>query len=511
MSCWRVLRLCEQPDNQHLLVKPVFSPDSYIVHLSDLSNVWSEELSLDDIVDRASQEQSPIEVSKQDTAQLGVLLENIAKPLSNADDALCRITRNGQDGIILHAAITLPEPLGRLSWKFQLQKRTSTVLKNELILPLLVSSHIQNERIVSLIKTITSKDKAINRLLDQFESSNLDLAAAFPGAGSMKTGRRMIKREQAAKHVPALKPFYETVWRKETGQLEDLELTSLGLFQEALAQSTSIVPQQLKSDNLEASWWTSVPTHLTLSKAPANSKTRKSGVLPNRRDASESSEEETEDEFDTHEHFKDESDSTEEELDLDTPAISCNPTQVQDSLQSQHRKPSLYERLSSPPTIASPAKKANDDSFRTGGEPQGTLPSSSPSPFIPDEEAGSDDVLTTREAAPPSPKQADIASTPKKSRKPFRIGGKGRAAEDGASQRAATTSPSKVRTRATQSPTAEPPSSPLPHSVTREMTPAEDEVEETPEEKAERRRAELKRRNEEAAKKQAQQKKKKRF
>ncbi|EUC42787.1 hypothetical protein COCMIDRAFT_7689 [Bipolaris oryzae ATCC 44560] len=534
MSCWRVLRLCEQPDNRHvpqLLVKPVFSPDSYIVHLTDLSNVWSEELSLDDIVDRASREQSPIEVSKQDTAQLGVLLENIAKPLSNADDALCRMTRNGQDGIILHASIILPEPLGRLSWKFQLQKRTSTVLKNELILPLLVSSHIQNERIAGLIKTITSKDKAINRLLDQFESNNLDLTAAFPGAGSMKTGRRMIKREQAAKHVPALKLFQEAVWRKETGQLEDSELTSLGLFQEALAQSTPTVPQQLKSDesdNLASCWWTSVPTHLTVSKASANSKTRKSAVLSNVRDASESSEEETEDEFDTHEHFKpmsvtkapgqkpppnrhdeDESDSTEEELDLDTPAISCNPTQVQESVQSQYGKSPTLEHLPSAPTIASSAKKANVGSFRIGGGGRGT--SSSPSPSITDEEANPDDVLTTREVAPPSPKQADVASTPKKSKKHFRIGGKGRGSQDGASQRAATISPSKIRTRATQSPTAEPPSSPLPHSVTREMTTAEDEVEETPEEKAERRRAELKRRNEEAAKKQAQQKKKKRF
>ncbi|EMD69456.1 hypothetical protein COCSADRAFT_177213 [Bipolaris sorokiniana ND90Pr] len=540
MSCWRILRLCEQPDNRHvpqLLVKPVFSPDSYIVHLTDLSNVWSEELSLDDIVDRASQEQSPIEVSKQDTAQLGVLLENIAKPLGNADDALCRMTRNGQDGIILHASIILPEPLGRLSWKFQLQKRTSTVLKNELILPLLVSSHIQNERIASLIKTITSKDKAINRLLDQFECSNLDLAAAFPGASSMKTGRRTIKREQAAKHVSALKPFHEAVWRKETEQLEDSGLTSLGLFQEALVQSTPTVPQQLKSNNLEACWWTSVSTHLTVSKAPANKKTRKSAVLSNLRNASESSEEETEDEFDTHEHFKtrnlpvnpmnvtkvsgqkpplnghneDESDSTEEELDLDTPAISCNPTQVQESLQSQYRKSPSPEHLSPPPTIASSAKKTNVSSFRIGGERRGTSPSSSPSPGIPDGEASSDDILTTKEAAPPSPKQADVASTPKKSKKPFRIGGKGRSSKDGASQRATTISPSKIRMRATQSPTAEPPSSPLPHSVTREMTPAEEEVEETPEEKAERRRAELKRRNEEAAKKQAQQKKKKRF
>jgi hypothetical protein len=303
MSCWRVLTLYEQPHDKHvpqLLVKPAFFPDSYIVHLTDLSNIWSEELSLDEIVDRASREQSPIEVSKQDTTQLAILLENVAKPLNNADDAICRMARSGEDGITLHASISLPDPLGRLSWTFQLQKRTTTVLKNELILPLLVSSHIQNERIASLTKIITSKDKAINRLLDQFDSSSLDLAAAFPGVGSIKGGRRMIKREQAAKHVPALQPFHETVWKQETGQLEDSELTSLGLFQEALAQNTPHVPEKLKSEDSEPSWWVSVPTHLAVLQSPA----KKSALPLNPKDVSESSDEETEDEFDTHENFK---------------------------------------------------------------------------------------------------------------------------------------------------------------------------------------------------------------
>ena len=106
------------------------------------------------------------------------------------------------------------------------------------------------------------------------------------------------------------------------------------------------------------------------------------------------------------------------------------------------------------------------------------------------------------------PSQPSQATTPRKTRKPFRIGGKGKKAEDGASQRDMTASPSTQRFRATQSPTAEPPSSP---PRMKEMTPVEEVHEETPEEKAERKRAELKRKNEEAAKKQAQAKKKKRF
>lgn len=309
MSCWRVLQLAEEPDSEQipqLLVKPAFSVDSYIVHLTDLSHIWSEELDLEGIVGRASQEQSPIEVSKQDTSQLAILLSHVRKPLDSSDDATCRITRSEEEGIVLHTSIALPEPLESLTWRFYLQKRTSTTLKNELILPLLVSSRIQHERITGLISTITSKDKAITRLVDQYESCNLDLAAAFPSVGSLKAGRKGIKREQAAKHIPALQPFREAVWRKETGQLVESDVTTLGLFQEALAQSTPSVPPQLKSEEHEKSWWAAVLKNLGTYKLDSIHKAKRpiKSVTQPKKIVAESSEDETEDEFETHENFK---------------------------------------------------------------------------------------------------------------------------------------------------------------------------------------------------------------
>jgi hypothetical protein len=307
MSCWRPLELDELPDGDKippLLVKPIFRSNSYTVHLTDLSNIWSEELDLDGIVDRASQEQSPIEVSKQDAAQLALLLENVKKSLASSDDATCRITRSTSGGVTLHAVITLPEPLDSLTWKFYLAKCPSTTLKNELILPLLVSSHIQHERITGLLGVIFEKDKAITRLVDQFESSNLDLSAAFPSVGSLKAGRKAIKREQAAKHVPALQAFREDAWREARGQLRDSDVTTLGLFQEALAQSTPKVPPQLESDGSGTAWWTAIPNELSHRKIKAKAKTQKRAPAANAKTVVESSEDETDDEFETHEHFK---------------------------------------------------------------------------------------------------------------------------------------------------------------------------------------------------------------
>jgi hypothetical protein len=305
MSCWRVLELTEQPDGEdipQLLVKPVFGSDSYTVHLTCLSNIWSEELDLDGIVDRASAERSPIEISRQDTAQLAILLDNVKRSLEHSDDAICRISRSENNGITLHTTIILPKPLESLNWKFHLQKRASISLKNELILPLLISSHVQHQRIAALVSIAHDKDKAITRLVDQYESSNLDLAAAFPILSGLKTGRKAIKREQAARHIPALQPFREDALKRETGQLVDSHVSTLGLFQEALSECVPEVPSQLKSHDAALAWWSGVPDRLSHAKPSAKKKA--APVSKPAQTMTDSSEEETEDEFETHANFK---------------------------------------------------------------------------------------------------------------------------------------------------------------------------------------------------------------
>lgn len=308
MSCWRVLELSEQPHGQQipqLLIKPGFNKDSYTIYLTCLSNIWSEKLDPAGIVERASEEQSPIDVSKQDTAQLAILLRNVKKSFERSDDTTCRITRNDVDCITLHTTITLPAPLESLTWRFYLKKRTSTTLKNELILPLLISSHVQHQRMTNLITTIQEKDKAITRLLDQFDSSNLDLAAAFPAIGGLKSGRKHVKREQAAKHIPALQPFREDAFRDTTGQLPDPNVDTLELFQEALSECTPGLPTQLESDDTDSNWWGGLPAQLSSIKHAPKVKSRQTTTAPEPTTKNgESSGDETEDEFETHENFK---------------------------------------------------------------------------------------------------------------------------------------------------------------------------------------------------------------
>ncbi|KAJ8106412.1 hypothetical protein OPT61_g9555 [Boeremia exigua] len=542
MSPWRTLELAEQPDGEsipQLLVKAAFTPDSYSVFLTCLTNIWCEELDLAGIVARAAEQQSPIEVSTQDTAQLAILLDHVSRSLSTPEDAECRLVRNGADGITLHTTVRLPEPLDSLTWKFHLQKRSSVTLKNELILPLLVSSHIQYERINDLITTIENKDNAISRMVDTFESNNLDLAAAFPSIGGLKTGRKLIKREQAARHLPALRPFQQHVWREETAQLADSDVTSLGLFQEALVQCTPNIPASLQAENGAEDWLPALPSQLTFAKPAVQIKTKElAPPLQPPKHGHESSpvDDDTEDEFEVHENFKtrstfqhrkkahvalplstkldggtEDDDSTEDDDGLDAPAKTQSEDHDRTKRETQQRvrSPSPLtpaELATSPPPVDKPKGKG----FRIGGKAKKAA-AETPKASQPDEDMNTPLYETNRASLPP-PSQADstIDVSPKKPRKPFRIGGKGRASQEVASsQRERTTSPTRLGNAGSPTPKSSPP--PMPQEPRKESAPMEAVHEETSEEKAERKRAELKRRNEEIAKKQAQQKKKKRF
>jgi hypothetical protein len=157
----------------------------------------------------------------------------------------------------------------------------------------------------SLIAIISDKDKAITRLVDQYESSSLDLAAAFPIISGLKSGRKAIKREQAAKHVPALRPFHADTFKGETERLEDSDVTTLELFQEALSECNRNVPSQLKSNQADLAWWGDLPERLSYVKSVSKSQAKKQPpVTKPASTLAESDDDETEDEFETHQNFK---------------------------------------------------------------------------------------------------------------------------------------------------------------------------------------------------------------
>ncbi|KAH7120830.1 XRCC4-like factor-domain-containing protein [Dendryphion nanum] len=541
MSCWRVLQLDEssKSDVPQLLIKPVFGPKSYTIFLTDLSNIWGEDLDLDGILQRSSEQKSPIEVSKHDTSQLPILLSNIAKSLTYADDTVCRITRDDAEGVILHTNTRLPEPLDSLRWRFMLKKQAATTLKNELILPLLVSAHIQHERVNNLTSIIQEKDRAITRLVDQYESSHLDLASVFPSIGGSKPGRRIVKREQAARHIPALRDFEEKKWKRETSQLRDGHVCELGLFQEALSECNPEVPTHMRSDRRENAWWQSVSSVLQVStsflRPERKSKSPQGPILE-----AEDDETETEDEFETHENFKSRGIGQKDVQTTSKPQNSNKTTKVLKDPVTGDNNDTDTEEDDDGDLDTAPRRQSHSQSS-SAQEPPKKLPARVKSPEL---------VPSLSPSSSPSPAKPKPSTVPKG--KGFKIGGtrtKSSAEEPPLEKnnQSLEREPSPMNTHASQNPPKRgfviggkrnpplesreashalnsppidvehqliPNKQPSPQRATQPQkkvaTPEEEEREETAEEKAERRRRELKRKNEELAKKQAQ-KKKKRF
>jgi hypothetical protein len=199
--------------------------------------------------------------------------------------------------------------------------------------------------------------------------------------------------------------------------------------------------------------------------------------------------------------------STEDE-DLDAPPKSQSQSSNQVLSKPPPSAKSPTPEASTPRKTKSPATKPKAG-FRIGGRAKTPVVES---PQVEHSHATQEIGDVSIKEPPSSQRDTEVDATPKKAKRTFRIGGKGKAANGEGSQRDVTMSPKAVRTRATQSPTAERPSSPpAPLRAVKKETPMEPENKETPEEKAERRRAELKRKAEEAAKKQGQTKKKRRF
>lgn len=210
--------------------------------------------------------------------------------------------------------------------------------------------------------------------------------------------------------------------------------------------------------------------------------------------------------------------STEDEEDLDVLPESHSRNQIQSQSREKQdysppaKSPVIKSRPSLPhpgADIESPAKPKTRG-YQIGGKAK-KVPFKSSSQSEDTGSGESEGIFLSKESIPP-PVQCDsqTCTSPRKVRRQFKIGGKGKTSNEDTSQHESTDILERTRIRPILSPTTEPPSTLPPQDLLKEETPVQEHNEETPEEKAERKRAELKRKNAEAAKKQAQLVKKKR-
>lgn len=257
-AAWDILPRTSLPATVPLLlVKYKTDGAGYTIHLTDLTYIWSESLSNEQIIQRSLDEETSIE-PKDDSDQLRILLAKIGDSLRGSDETSLDLLP-GDDGMHLRLNILahLPSPFRPLQWPIRLTPLDSEALRAEILIPLLANQQSLKKQVASLLVHIKEKDNVILKLKDKLESSGVDTTMIFPGAAVAKLGKRVLGREMASK-VLGLAPFNEDSWRKETLEAEipsgnENELIT-ALFPSALPE----VKRMADEHHLNA-WWSILP------------------------------------------------------------------------------------------------------------------------------------------------------------------------------------------------------------------------------------------------------------
>jgi len=232
-----------------VLLRYSCTSDLLSIHLTDLTQVWAEELSKPDICERARSSECSIDPS-EDESQLGILLEKIEAALRGDDGTSMSVIADGPDHIKLELTSPLPHPLPPLKWSSRLGPGSREQVKSEVMVPLVCSTYMRKQQEDNLVALLTAKDCLMSKMMDKIESLGVDLVSLFPqlGKGTMLK-RKRNQREALAPNVPGLGPFNETTWRTKfdstTHKGVDFRQMSGIAFQESNTQAVKGLLEEL--------------------------------------------------------------------------------------------------------------------------------------------------------------------------------------------------------------------------------------------------------------------------
>jgi len=257
---WHPLPSSLENKSEPLLIRYSFTKDGYKVQVTDLSQVWTEELKKKQIIKRALNDDVSIDPSEDDS-QFDILLQKLKDAIHGEKDTSIDIQRTGS-GKELRIIVSskLPHPLKPLRWTLHLVRNAEANLSTEFIMPLLRSSSLQYQRVEELARLLAEKDDAIYKMLDKVESIGVDWSALFPNVGNIRSSRREKRREYITKNVRGMQTFNKKEWVSSfTGR--DIDANNLhDLIRDAFAGGSavnndnvmeSIEPSQLRYGSLQ--------------------------------------------------------------------------------------------------------------------------------------------------------------------------------------------------------------------------------------------------------------------
>lgn len=198
-----------------LWIKCHFKEDSYCIWLTDLCQLYLEELDGDDLRWRAAKAKLPIDVDE--AHNLSTLLKSLAKTVEDRELQTSSLSKTSRY-MDVHATVKLPKPLPDAPWIFKLELQPEEKFRENVSKPLLARIDAQRQQEEDLIQRLHDKDHVIERLLDTLEKHSIDLADVFPSLASHGATRRNYNRQDAENHLPALKAFDAKAWHEAAEQ-----------------------------------------------------------------------------------------------------------------------------------------------------------------------------------------------------------------------------------------------------------------------------------------------------
>ena len=212
---WTVLELRTSALNlPPVLIKHEVASSAYIIHLSDLTHVWTEHMSAKDIRKRALNADTSIDPT-EDLEQMRLFLRYINDALEQKPGTTVDLTYDeGAGSLLLKTYTPLPGSLEPLRWIIELRIESPFALTKEVVVPLLRLQAMQNAESASLVQQLKEKDHVIDKLVDSMQADGVSLSKVFPGAAPLKSTIKSNSRQALSKNAKGLSEFNEQQWRK---------------------------------------------------------------------------------------------------------------------------------------------------------------------------------------------------------------------------------------------------------------------------------------------------------
>jgi hypothetical protein len=203
-----------------LLISTHFTFNSYTIHVTDCTYIWTESLDRRAIIKRSLEEDTSIDPS-EDAEQLRVFLEKIQSALGHAKGTSLALRAfppkdgkgsGGPPDLDLVVTVQLPKPLKALKWPVELKVAEPAALRSSFVIPLLTAQNARMKELNALVELLRDKDHVIEKLVDKLEATGAELGHVFPGAAGK--GGRKLPRKMAEDRVKGLGKFDLDDWRK---------------------------------------------------------------------------------------------------------------------------------------------------------------------------------------------------------------------------------------------------------------------------------------------------------